>query len=385
MRSWGAPAQVYIAAVGVLLRCGAGRSCWAASMALCVAVALPTGMVGCSSPHRRPLELQSDCADTLARRAELSLFQGRPERAIELYQQAGSQSPLTLGGRLRLAQAYNAAGDLAAAEAQLLRCVESSPGEAAAHRALATFYASRGRDADALQAFERVVACQPDSVSARMSVAHLRLATGDAPGGVGRLREVLRRQPAQLAASVMLATALRDQGRTESALACLKEATAAAPSSAEACHELACAYEDAGMPVEAEAAYRRATDRDPSFMAPRNNLAYLYARQGRKLSEAEELARAVVRAHPGDAQMLDTLGLIQLKRGETEESVVTLDRAARSGPQESNILYHLGWACAEFGAKQRAIEALSESLRIGKPFDEEQDCRALLAGLGVGP
>jgi tetratricopeptide (TPR) repeat protein len=93
------------------------------------------------------------------------------------------------------------------------------------------------------------------------------------------------------------------------------------------------------------------------------------------------LARRAVRLR-GGAPALETLGRMQLERGDAERAVRSLGRAAELRPDAPSIQYRLGLALSETGDTEAARAALSKALEAGE-FPEREDARARLADLNA--
>lgn len=96
-----------------------------------------------------------------------------------------------------------------------------------------------------------------------------------------------------------------------------------------------------------------------------NNLAWLYAEQGANLGRALALAQAAESLSPGNAAVLDTMGVVRLRRHEYSEAVRTLEAArelaqrTQQPPQLSaQIRQHLAEAYLKAGntAKAKSVE-----------------------------
>ena len=73
--------------------------------------------------------------------------------------------------------------------------------------------------------------------------------------------------------------------------------------------------------------YEKAVALDPRVAAPAaNNLAWLYAENGENLDRALELAQIARAQLTGDAEPLDTLGWVYLKKGATSRRKHLFDR-----------------------------------------------------------
>ncbi|HET8734584.1 MAG TPA: tetratricopeptide repeat protein [Anaeromyxobacteraceae bacterium] len=127
---------------------------------------------GAATAYASALEASPD-PDVRLRRALVLERLGRADEALRELHQASVERPGDPVGRARLADRYEAAGQLAAAEEQLKAAAESAPDRPAEWDRLARFYARIGK---------------PDR--ARAAEARARVAAGTAPAR--KLRPLLR-------------------------------------------------------------------------------------------------------------------------------------------------------------------------------------------------
>ncbi len=80
------------------------------------------------------------------------------------------------------------------------------------------------------------------------------------------------------------------------------------------------------------------------------------------------------------AEILDTLGFVHLKRGESSAAVAALERAVVGQTPSPSIRYRLGTALSQSGDKDRAREMLTSALAAGA-FPEADAARRELAQL----
>jgi tetratricopeptide (TPR) repeat protein len=180
-----------------------------------------------------------------------------------------------------------------------------------------------------------------------------------------------------LAGLAGLAEAAGDRAR---AIALFDRAYAAKPLSGGYAYSAAQLVLMAGNPDDAEARLRAIVQRHPDLLGARNDLAWLLSERGEDLDLALSLAEEAEQ-RDSSPEILDTLGWVHFKRGELEQAVGLLERAAAKRPDASSIRYRLGVALAASGAPERAAEAFAQAL-AGGPFPEADAARRELARLG---
>jgi len=161
---------------------------------LCAALAVLTlaMMSGCAtttSSSRAPaarIEIQEDVGFTITEAARISsevrtdydeairyLEQGNLEQGISLLSAVVEAAPQLAAPRIDLGIAYHLAGDLDAAEENLLLALEHNPGHPIANNELGIVYRKTGRFEDARQRYEAALATYPGYHYARRNLAVL--------------------------------------------------------------------------------------------------------------------------------------------------------------------------------------------------------------------
>jgi tetratricopeptide (TPR) repeat protein len=126
---------------------------------------------------------------------------------------------------------------------------------------------------------------------------------------------------------------------------------------------------DAGQFAEAIAHYEQALSAGARSPGVLNSLAYAYAEHGQRLERALELALEAQRQLPDSLEVADTLGWVQLRRGDHVQALPQLQRAAQGLPKQPNVAYHLGLAELAAGHADAGRRALQRCLVL-RPEDE---------------
>jgi len=237
------------------------------------------------------------------------------------------------------------AGRAEEAVQQVEAALEASPEVPAFHDALGRVLVHAGRPADARRAFERALELDPEHAPALEGLARIAQAEGE----LARARELLDR------------AADTDAENAEYVYAAAQLALAS------------------GDAAGAEERLRETLQREPSHPQASNDLAWILAERGEQLDDALVLARRAAAARP-TANVLDTLGWVQLRRGEAQAALETFERAHALDPESASIAYRLGLALAEVGQTDRARSLLEQALASGA-FPESEEAREQLARL----
>lgn len=132
------------------------------------------------------IEIQEDVGFTITENAHISgnvrsdydaalvlLEQGQPEEGLALLEAVVEEAPNLTAPRIDLAIAYHRAGNLDAAQSNLLRAIELNPDHPIAYNELGIVYREAGRFADARRSYEAALAIYPGYHYARRNLAIL--------------------------------------------------------------------------------------------------------------------------------------------------------------------------------------------------------------------
>lgn len=184
--------------------------------------------------------------------------------------------------------------------------------------------------------------------------------------------------------TLRFAAALEAAGRPSEAVDLYRRQLAGEDATALLWTNLANAEAAAGNPVAAENAYRQALALDPAAPDALNNLAWLLYEEGRRLEEAEALARRAVASGGADPHLaLDTLGRILAARGDCAEAATTLGRARTAAPHgtAAPIDLALGQALAACGDRTAARTALDRAAADASDDTTRRQAESALAAL----
>lgn len=257
-----------------------------------------------------------------------------------------------------------------------LRAPESEP----ALRALVGDLLAQAKTEDAARRVDAAVAAHPEHAAfyeLRGLVAARRERLPEAREAFER---ALALEPEQASTLVALATLEAQEGKADAALALLARAEAAAPDDPAPAYQAAQLLLAAGRSAEAEARLRAIVRAHPTHASARNDLAWILAERQAELDFALALAQEASRIAP-NADTLDTLGWVQLQRGDAGAAVESFRRALADRPDAPSIRYRLGLALQRTGDTGQALQEIEASLASGTEFPEADEARAEAARL----
>lgn len=96
-----------------------------------------------------------------------------------------------------------------------------------------------------------------------------------------------------------------------------------------------------------------------------NYLAYSWAQQGKNLQQAQQMLLQAVSLAPDDAALLDSLGFVELKLGNTQQALTLLIEAVQLSPSNAEVNAHLGDAFYQAGQSLQAVYQWDRALTMG--------------------
>lgn len=299
-------------------------------------------------------------------------------------------APDNFAAQADLANLLISARDLKDAQTHLDLLHEKEPDSAETHLAWANLYAAQGNVGSALQEAQKAVAADPNHADAYLNLAVLQLRANQpdqaevslkkastlgpklmsaqlALGGFyqGRNRiaeaeqqfkhamEVDPKDPSPDAAYVRL---LMQENKKPEAEAFLKQVKNNFPGNSEGYRMLGDFYFASGDLDQATTEYGILNHDHPKDFQVKKNYVQLLILKNR-IDEAAKLDDEILKSLPRDADAMVFRGEIQLRRGDTNASVDTLQQAIKNDPNNGVAHYQLGLALE---AQNNAAQAESE-------------------------
>lgn len=255
----------------------------------------------------------------------------------------------------------------------------TQPAQETVLRALTEDLLALGKADDALVRVDAAIAAYPDSASL-LELRGAALARAGRPDEAqAALERALGVDPQNIRALTGLAKLAAAAGEIPRAVELLDRAASASPADAPARYLAAQILLAAGSTDEAERRLREVVAASPANGSARNDLAWLLAKRGADLDTALSLAEQARRIQP-TADVIDTLGFVQLQRGDAAAAIALFEEALALRPKDPTIRYHLGLALVKSGDRERAAATLREALDAG-PFPDADAAKQEIARL----
>ncbi|MBV8612815.1 MAG: tetratricopeptide repeat protein [Acetobacteraceae bacterium] len=320
----------------------------------------------------------ADASRVLARAAE-----GTP--AIELALPAllaQAPRPLVSNATDGLAEAFLAAAasfrlsDQGETALLLLRlALDLRPDLAPARLLASDVLDARGRPKEAGRLLDGFAAGDPLTPLVRLRRAALMQREGNVEKALAELDTLARECPNDTLALEQKAGLLQSAGHLAEAAATLDQAIARLPEQPPASawalfFARAVAHDQEHDWAGSEADLLRALELSPEQPGPLNYLGYSWAEKGVRLAEARQMIEKAAQLQPNDGAIVDSLGWVMLREGDTQGAVRQLERATELRPDDATINGHLGDAYAAAGRRLEAEYQWRRALLLN-PEDAE--------------
>ncbi len=238
---------------------------------------------------------------------------------------------------------------------------------------------------DARATVARLAERFPDSQAVNILQADLLSVEGRTEEAIAAYREILDAAPDTLSVIERLYRLLRQENRIEEADTLAREGLEVLPEARSLRLVEAGRLEREGEIDGAIAIYEEMYEENPDDLVAANNLASLLSSHRddeASLERAYQISLRLTGARQPAFQ--DTLGWIQLQRGEVDQAIQNLQAAARGLPEEPTVALNLGLAYAAADRDTEAREEIERGLALSQDASSAKitRARAVLAELG---
>ncbi|MEX2123371.1 MAG: XrtA/PEP-CTERM system TPR-repeat protein PrsT [Woeseia sp.] len=298
--------------------------------------------------------------------------------ALANFEQAARLDPEEAAYRMNQARAQAASGNYALAERTLSGSGGIDLDNIQSSVMIASLKARQGDSDAALKIAKDLQARYPDNgipfaLEAELLAAASRF--GEAAAAYDKALS-LRKDDRRLA---VRAFQVRTTGELENPEAPLLNYLNERPLDTELRLVVAQSHQARGETARAIEEYEQVVSMAPDSYVALNNLAWEYFQSGDP--RAEETARSAYEQSPQDGSVADTLGWIQVQKGNLDEGIPMLRQAVENGPDNPEVRYHLAAALAAAGDKAEARRILEDILDGADGFAARQEAEELLTSL----
>lgn len=194
--------------------------------------------------------------------------------------------------------------------------------------------------------------------------AHILKNTGNMEKAVNLVEKALEKEKEIPQLYAFYATLLDEQKSFRKALQMLDKAVDRFPTNTQLRFFLGTMHDRMGNSQQTVASMSKVLELDKEHVQAMNYLAYTYAELDKNLDEASELAHRALKLQPNDGYILDTVGWVYFKKGQTERAIKYLEAAFRAKSDEAIIAEHLGDAYLRHQMWQKAQKMYQEAAKL---------------------
>lgn len=234
----------------------------------------------------------------------------------------------------------------------------------------------------AVQMLEGEVAKHPDSPTLLLGLANVEVQAQMFDAAIKNYQALIAKDPKSADIYIRIAEVYRLKGDQNAAIENFRKASTLAPTNMFPLTRLAMLLDAMERKDQAKPLYEQILRSEPDNAVALNNLAYMMAEQGSNIDQALAYATRAKQRVPQDPDVSDTLGVIYIKKGMSDEAVRLLQDLVAQRPGVPMYRYHLAMALYQKGDKPTAKKQAEQALQ-SKPSKEDQDkIRDLLQKIG---
>jgi tetratricopeptide (TPR) repeat protein len=304
--------------------------------------------------YLRVLELQPDDANAREKLATGFVLTNQRDKAVEMLEQIIKEHPEKY-------QPYDLLARVLDEEARSLQ---------RANR----IEEAKAKFAKVAANYEQSLLINPNHAGTYVRLAELLLgALRDPDRAVKLLGEARRRFPSAPEIVYYLAIAQREAKQSQQAVATFEEALHEAQLeedddfvNAKFYFNYGAAAEQAGLYNKASDLLRKSIALDPENSAEAcNYLGYMFADHNMNLDEAETMIRRALQSEPNNASYLDSLGWVEFRKGQFDQALDDLLRAAKTAERQDPVVFeHIGDTYLKLNRTREALEAWQKALSL---------------------
>ena len=219
----------------------------------------------------------------------------------------------------------------------------------------------------------------PLSADARLRRAEELMQQEKLAEAAAEFRDLLSKDPKDVAALVGLSRVAGRMGDASSSLSFISRAAELRPEDGAIVNEQAVALVASGRRKEAATTFERASSLSPQDPSILLNASLNWADLN-EWATAQQCAQRAAEKMPNDPYPWLLMGRFQVRQGKPAEAISFLREAARRGPDNALVHYHLGKALVAAGQRSAAGDPLRIVLRGNPPPEIRKEVEALLSG-----
>lgn len=303
------------------------------------------------------------------------------ELAIEQLEILEAQSPDALNVKVRLALVLIEQKKFQTASEKLSDILRVVPESDKIRFYLAAVYEEMKNYKEALVHFKRVPASSSYYGEAILHGTHILKTQGKPKEALELVKQAINQKADLPQLYPIYASLVSEPAEVTAAIQSLEKASQQFNDHIQIHFFLGTLYDKVPDKVKVVSAMEKVIELDPNHVQGLNYLAFTLAEKEKDLLRAEELARKALALDPKDGYIMDTVGWILYKKGETKEAIRYLEAAHRLIPNESIVAEHLGDAYRRHALNTKAKEMYLRAVANELDGNKIKEIRAKISSL----
>lgn len=318
-----------------------------------------------AEPTRRTASTSDEPTDieTLQKRGNALLAEGRWEEAIQCYRHAFDLDPQSVSATISLGYALAAQGHGEEAEHYLSLAVRIDPGNADAYYMLGGVANARGDLSTAIEYFRKALECKPDFEFACRDLYDAFMRSGHDEQANIMLVNAVAAHPEWSELEILLADLYREKGEHEAAAEHYRKFLSAQPSNLKALCNLGLSLQISGKLKEAADSFKRMLALKPDCAEAYYNLGNVIKAQGDAQAAIEYYEKSL-ELNPDDTFALTNLGNTHMAQGDSDAAFACYKKILAVSPNDVSAHNNAGLALRAQGSIEAALEYFNKALAL---------------------
>jgi len=318
--------------------------------------------------------------ELLALKGKAQMLKGDANAAIKTLEKWTQQKPNSAESHFYFAEALTRTGNNNDAKIELEKAININPQFLLARISLIKIWVHLGQ----IESAKKELTKLKNDFGARPGIlgieGSLALALGDFPTAEKQLTITWKQSP-NSKTTRLLTQALWGQKKHEQALSLMQEWLKTNPQDTAVLLQLAGAYLDIDQEKNAIATYEQAIEITPDSLPILNNLAWL--NRDINLTLALDYAKRAIKISPQDPYVLDTLGMLTLKKGDIKRAFELVKAATEHLPTEPTFQVHLSRIFIQQQKKKDAKKILDKIVADAPKSEAGKQAQEILKSIAI--
>jgi tetratricopeptide (TPR) repeat protein len=285
------------------------------------------------------------------------------EESYQVFEELSKLAPSNMSFRIRMALILAAQKQFDKARELLDKILQDKPGLDQVRFHLGRVLREQGKVEEAEKEFSEIRRGSPSFVNSRVALALMFLKRQEFAKTIRYIDEAIQTDLKDPDLHQIRGSVLEELHRYDEALKSYAKATELDPLNTRLQYSIGNAYEKSGRRTRGIEQMEKIIQENPDDASALNFIGYTLLMMDQDLERSGQLIRKALSLKPDDGYIIDSLGWLLLKTGDTDKSLENLKKAAEKVKSDPIVADHLGDAYLKKGMKSDAAQAYRRSLK----------------------